>query len=520
MNKEIISGKDAQELIKNTVIKLCDYVGMTLGPKGYNAIIDTDYTEPFITNDGVTIAKNLEFSPKEEAIAKIIKEASIKTNDKVGDGTTTSLILLKSMYLECLKYIEKDISPYIIKEKLSILINDICDKLLNTSKKPSIKDIESIAANSCGNKEYGKLISGLFKKNKFVNKIIIEEINKDETYIDNIDGYFIENGVVSSYMIKDRLESEIILNPYFLITDYKIEYIDQIKSIIDILKGKSLVIIADSFNEEVIEYLSSLKSNNIINVIGIEAPNYSENKIDILEDICVYTNAKLISFNKGNVLEEVNINDLGISNSININRNNSVIKNDINDNIKKRIKYLKKLVINETDDFKKDILESRLSYLSGSTSIIYVGAKTKSEMILNKMRIEDAVNACKSVIKYGYSLGGGKTLYNMSKILNSNNMENNIMKEVLESPIKKIIINSGGDVKEILSKLDNESLNTGYDAYNNKIVDLIEVGIIDPTYVLIESIKNAFSISSILLTTYLIIINPNKKEDKNITEVL
>ena len=520
MNKEIISGKEAQELIKNTVIKLCDYVGMTLGPKGYNAIIDTDYTEPFITNDGVTIAKNLEFSPKEEVIAKIIKEASIKTNDKVGDGTTTSLILLKSMYQECLKYIEKGISPYIIKEKLSILINEICNKLINSSKKPSIKDIESIATNSCGNKEYGKLISSLFKKNKLINKIIIEEIDKDETCISNIDGYFIENGVVSSYMIKDRLENETILNPYFLVTDYKIEYIDQIKNIIDILKNKSLVIIADSFNEEVIEYLSSLKSNNIINVIGIEAPNYSENKIDILEDICIYTNAKLISSKKGNVLEEVNINDLGVSNSININRNNSVIKNDINDNIKKRIKYLKKLIINETDDFKKDILESRLSYLSGSTSIIYVGAKTKSEIILNKMRIEDAVNACKSVIKYGYSLGGGKTLYNMSEILNSNNMENNIMKEVLESPIKKIIINSGGDVKEILSKLDNESLNTGYDAYNNKIVDLIEMGIIDPTYVLIESIKNAFSISSILLTTYLIIVSLNKKEDKNITEVL
>lgn len=520
MNKEIISGKDAQELIKNTVIKLCDYVGMTLGPKGYNAIIDTDYTEPFITNDGVTIAKNLEFNTKEEVIAKIIKEASIKTNDKVGDGTTTSLVLLKSMFLECLKYIEKGISPYIIKEKLSILISDICNKLINSSKKPSIKDIENIATNSCGSKGFGKLISSLFKKNKLTNKIIIEEIYKDETYIDNIDGYFIENGVVSSYMIKNRLESEIILNPYFLVTDFKIEYIDQIKNIIDLLKNKSLVIIADSFSEEVIEYLSSLKSNNIVNVIGIEAPNYSENKIDILEDICIYTNAKLISSKKGNVLEEVNINDLGISNSIKINRNNSVIKNDINDNIKKRIKYLKKLIINETDDFKKDILESRLSYLSGSTSIIYVGAKTKSEMILNKMRIEDAVNACKSVIKYGYSLGGGKALYNMSKILNSNNMENNIMKEVLKSPIKKIIINSGGDVKEILSKLDNESLNTGYDAYNNKVVDLIEEGIIDPTYVLIESIKNAFSISSILLTTSLIIVNLNTKEDKNITEVL
>lgn len=520
MNKEIISGKEAQELIKNTVIKLCDYVGMTLGPKGYNAIIDTDYTEPFITNDGVTIAKNLEFSPKEEAIAKIIKEASIKTNEKVGDGTTTSLVLLKSMYQECLKYIEKGVSPYIIKEKLSILIEEICNKLIDTSKKPSVKDIENIAVNSCGNKEFGKLISSLFKKNKFMKKIVIEESNKEEIYIDNIDGYFIENGVISSFMIKDRLENEIILNPYYLITDYKIEYIDQIKNIIEILNRKSLVIIADSFGEEVVEYLSSLKTNNEINVIGIEAPNYSENKIDILEDISIYTNAKLISSKKGNILEEVSIDDLGTSNNIKISRNNSIIKSDMKDSIKNRIKYIKELIINEDDEFKKDILESRLSYLSSSTSIIYVGAKTKSEMILNKMRIEDAICACKSVIKYGYSLGGGKALYNLSRMLDTNKMENSIMKEVLEAPIKQILVNSGGNVKEILLKLDNESINTGYDAYNNKIVDLIETGIIDSTYALIESIRNAFSISSILLTTSLVIVTNNKKEDKNITEVL
>ncbi len=520
MNKEIISGKEAQELIKDTVIKLCDYVGMTLGPKGYNAIIDTDYTEPFITNDGVTIAKNLEFEPREEAIAKIIKEASIKTCDKVGDGTTSSLVLLKSMYTESLKYIDKGISPLIIKENLSKSVDKVCDSILLSSRKPLLKDIENIATISSGNNSYGKIISSIFKKNKSYVKIIIEESNNEKSHIEFIDGYFIENGVVSSYMINNRLESELIKNPYFLITDYKIETVEQIISILNALKGKSLVIIAESFDEEVIEFLSSLKSNNEINVIGIEAPNYSENKIDILEDICIYTNAKLISSKKGKILESVSVNDLGTSINIKVSRNNSVIKNKINENIKTRIRYIKRLISKEESDFKKDILESRLSYLSSTTSVIYVGAKTKSEMILNKMRIEDAVYACKTAIKYGYSLGGGKELYNVSKCLNENDMGDAILKLVLISPIKQIISNSGENTDKIINELSDKKLNIGYDAYNNKIVDLIESGIIDPTYVLIESLKNAFSISSILLTTSLIIVTKDKKEDKNITEVL
>lgn len=518
MNKEIISGEETQELISNTVTKLCDYVGMTLGPKGYNAIIDSDYAEPFITNDGVTIAKNLEFEPREEAIAKIIKEASIKTCEKVGDGTTTSLVLLKSMYHECLKYVKKGISPYIIKENLSKTVDDICNLILSNSKKPLIKDIESIASISCGNKRYGKLLSKVFK-NKNV-KIILEESNIDETYTESIDGYFIENGPVSSYMINNRLECELINNPYFLITDYKIESINQISNIINQLNKKSLIVIADSFEEEVIEYFSSLKSNNIINIVGIEAPNYSENKIDILEDICVYTSAKLISSKKGVLLEEVNVCDLGVSNNIKISRVNSIIKNDINDNIKKRVKYIKKLIEKENDEFRKDILESRLSYLSSSTSIIYVGAKTKSEMILNKMRIEDAIYACNTAIKYGYSLGGGKELYNISLSMNNKDLGESILKEVLVSPIKQIIHNSGENVENIIKELNSKKNSIGYDAYNNRIVDLIEEGIIDPSYVLIESIKNSFSISSILLTTSLIIIAKEKIKNNNITEIL
>lgn len=520
MNKEIISGKEAQDLIESVVIKLCDYVGLTLGPKGYNAIIDTDYSEPFITNDGVTIAKNLEFTPKEEAIAKIIKETSIKTCDKVGDGTTTSLVLLKSMYLECLNYINKGISPYKLKEELSMGIENICNTLLNNSKKALFRDIKNIATISSGNEYYGKIIADIFKKNKNDGKIVIEESNNEKTYALYIKGLLIDSSVSSSYMIKDRLESEIINNPYFLITDQKIEEPSQISNIIDELLGKNLVIIADSFSEEVVEYLCSLKTNNVLNVIGIDAPDYSENKIDILEDICIYTSSKLLSLKNGKNIENVSIADLGKSKSIKVFKNNCIIENDENDNVKKRIEYIKKLIDKENDEYKKDILETRLSSLSPFTSIIFVGAKTKSEMILNKMRIEDAVHASKIAKKFGYSLGGGKEFYNISLNLNSSTMSNRILKPVLMSPIRKIIENSGEDFDSIKKILESKSLCYGYDAYNNKIVDLIECGIIDSTYVLIEALKNAFSISSILLTTSLIIVNDNKKEEKNITEVL
>ena len=520
MNKEIISGKEAQDLIKSVVIKLCDYVGLTLGPKGYNAIIDTDYTEPFITNDGVTIAKNLEFSPSEEAIAKIIKETSIKTCDKVGDGTTTSLVLLKSMYLECLNYINEGMSPYVLKENLGKEIENICTILLKNSKKALYKDIKNIATISSGNEYYGKLISEVFKKNKNNGKIAIEESDNENTYVKYIKGMFIDSSVVSSYMIKDRLESEIINNPYFLITDQKIEYSSQISNILNDLTGKNLVIIAESFSEEVIEYLCSLKSNNVLNVIGIESPNYSENKIDILEDICIYTSSKLISLNNGKSIDNVNINDLGKSLSIKVFRNSCVILNNKDKKIDDRIEYIKELINKEHDEYKKDILETRLSSLSSLTPIIFVGAKTKSEMILNKMRIEDAVYASRIAKEYGYSLGGGKEFYNLSKNLDNDEVVNKILKNVLISPMKKIIENSGEDYDNIIKKLDSKDLHYGYDAYNSKIVDLISSGIIDSTYVLIETLKNAFSIASILLTTSLIIVNINKKEVKNITEVL
>lgn len=520
MNKEIVSKDKAVSLIKDTVIKLCDYVSFTLGPKGRNAIIDTEYTEPFITNDGVTIAKNLELSPREEVIAKIIKEASIKTCEKVGDGTTTSLVLLKSIYLESLNYLNKGISPFLIKEELGKSVKYVCDEIVKQSKKASDRELLNIAAVSSGDKEVGMLMDRCFKAIGKKGKIIVEESANESNKLEIINGMFLENGVVSSFLIKDRLKEEVIENPYILVADYKINELKQLDNILSDLKGRKLLIIAESFDEEVTEYLSTLKKNNIINTICIESPNYSENKTDILEDICIFTNSKLISPKYGNSLDEVSIEDLGTCKKIKVSRNNSIIYNDYSEESNERVKYIEKILSKEESEFEKEILENRIANLSGGIALIYAGAKTKSEMILNKMRIEDAIFATKTASKRGYSLGGGLTYYNISNTVDKKTIGNEILKESLKMPIKQIIINAGIDPNIVLKELKNKKETVGFDALNNKFVDMESCGIIDATDVLVEALKNAASIAEILLTTSLIVISLNKKEEKNITEVL
>ena len=520
MKKEIIYNEEATELIKNTVIKLCDLVGLTLGPKGTNAIIDTDYSEPFITNDGVTIAKNIEFDLKEEVVAKIIKEASIKTCNKVGDGTTTSLVLLKSIYLESLKCIKEGLSPFIIKDLLEKKTDLICKEVLSKSKKSKYSDLEHIAAISSGNKDIGKIIRKAFESVGIYGKVIVEESNNENTFLDVINGMYLDSGVVSSFMINNRFKEEIIENAYILITDYKINSIEEIKNILYELKEKNLLIVADSFDEEVIVYLSSLKFNNEVNVVCIDSPNYSENKTDILEDICAFTKSNFISKKFSKNLEDINISDLGIAKKIKITRKNTIIYNETSEAVNNRIKYINKLFKAEDSEFEKEILESRLASLSKGIAVIYAGAKTNSEMILNKMRIEDAISASKMALKYGHSLGGGLTFYRISENLQMDSIENKILKKSLKAPIERILINSKINPNEVFKELNNKKDNVGFDASTGKYLDMEVLGIIDPTMVLIEALKNALSIASVLLTTSLIIVTNSKKELKNITEVL
>ncbi len=520
-NKEIIIGDDAVNLIREVVVKLCDSVALTLGPKGRNAIIDTDYCEPFITNDGVTISKNLEFNKEEEVVAKIIKETSIKTCDLVGDGTTTSLVLLKSIYMEGLEYLKKGISPFKIKEEIDKSVALICNKLIINSKEASIESIGKIADTSSGNKEVGNLIMNAFSSIGENGKILVEESKKEFNELEVINGMFLDTGVVSSFMIKDRKKDELINNPLILVADYKINSIDEINNIINAVysNNRNLVIIAESFDEDVIEDISIKKTNNIMNICAISAPNYSEKKSDILEDIAIYTEAKFISSKYGNKLEEIKMSDLGSSKNIRVTLENTIIYAE-NKNIDERVCYIKKLIKEEDNEFDKDILETRLANLSKGIAVIKVGAKTRSEMILNKMRIEDALGASKIALKYGYSPGGGLAFYNISKDLKSGSMGNEILCKALKMPITQILKNSNMDSEYIFKELKNKNKDIGFDALNNKYVDMFVSGIIDSTKVLIESLKTAASIATLLLTTDLIIVSNNKKIKENLTDVI
>ncbi len=523
MNKEIIKGKEAIQLIKKVVIELCDSVALTLGPKGRNAIVDTDYADPFITNDGVTIAKNMEFNNTEEVIAKIIKEASIKTCELVGDGTTTALVLLKSIYLEGLEYLEKGINPFDLKKEIDKSVDLVSQKLIVNSQNVSIESLEKVATISSGNKEIGNLIMEAFKAVGENGKVIVEESKKELNNLEIINGMYLDAGVESSFMIKDRKKEEIISEPLIFVSDYKIDSFDEISNILEIAisNNRNLVLIAESFNEEVIEEINIKKTNNILNVVCINAPNYSEKKSDILEDICIYTDSKFISSKYGLNLEDVSLEDLGSSLYVKIKKDSTIIYgSNKNNKINDRINYIKDLVSIEENEFDKEILETRLANLSKGIAIIKVGAKTNSEMILNKMRIEDAVEASIIALKYGYSLGGGLTFYNISEEMDKSTIGNKIIKNTLKMPMTQILINSDIEPLSIFKELKTKNKNIGFDASNNKFVDMNVSGIIDPTKVLIESLKTASSVATILLTTNLIIVTNNKKIKENFTDVI
>ncbi len=523
MNNEVIKGLEARKIITNTVMDFCDSVSVTLGPKGRNALIAPDCTDPFITNDGVTIASSIEYDGAANVIANIIKETSIKTCEKVGDGTTTSLVLLNSIYKESLKQMEKGVSPYIIINSLQKEVDEVCKYLMKNSIKTEYKDIERIATVSSGDGLIGSIIKEAYESVGENGIIFIEETKNEETSLKIENGMVLNSGVSSSYMIKEREKEEIIDNPLYLITDKRIEYLSELECVINIIKKekKNLIIIADDFSEEVIEGVVINKTNNLLNIVCITAPNYSEKKIDILEDICIYTGSTLISSKYNKNLENVALKDLGVSLSSKITNDKTIIYGSMEEkNIDKRKETIKKKINECEDSFDKEVLESRLASLSCGIAYIYAGGKTHAEMILNKMKIEDAVESSKVALKYGYSKGGGLELYNISQILNSNTLGDAILKVSLKEPMKQIIRNCGLDEVSIIKELKNKNSNIGYDASSGKIVDMTSCGIIDSTRVLIEALKNALSIAGVLLTTDLIVVNKSKKEINNLTQVL
>lgn len=517
MSKNIINGKNARNGLLNGINKLADTIKVTLGPKGRNVVISNEFNTPYITNDGATIAREIEFEDRLENVGvELIKGVTQKTNDLAGDGTTTATILAQALLIEGLKYIEKGYNPLILKEEIDTEIKYLIIKLKKLSTNIiSVEEIKNIAKISCGNKEIGELIGESMDKIGLNGIITIEESQSIETKLDIVNGYEFEYGYASSYLLNDNNKMMAdFSDPYILITDYKINSMDQIVNMLEkvIEINGNLVIICDSIDEQVLSTLILNKLRNIINLTVIKTNNDGENRKNTLNDIAVLTGGKFISCETNESLQNLTINDLGKSSQIKVFKDKTNIINGKGniEEIKKHIEFIKKQLNNNMTDFEKDLLQNRLSKLTGSAAIIKVGALTELEMKEKKMKIEDALCSTKAALKEGILPGGGIAYLHLSKQIKNNNVGATILKEALQVPFKQLLINSGIIYNDILNQILKEDFGIGYDVITDKLVNMKEKGIIDSTMVERIALESASNIVSLILTTENVVLDISK----------
>ncbi len=522
MIEDIKYGQDARLKIVDGVNKLSDIVKVTLGPKGRNVIVDIDKKSPIITNDGATIAKSIEFQDRYENIgAKVVKEASLRTNEIAGDGTTTSIVLAQKMINEGMQKISNVRNFLKVKSGMDKAKDEIIKSLKNMSKTTSkIDDIRKIATISANDKKIGDLIADTFEKITCDGVIMVEETKTSSIDVDVVCGMQLDCGYISPYMVTDIQKNEVNFNtPYVLITDKKIYSVNEIVNILEEVMNTSskLVIIADDMENEVVSTLLVNKLSGILDIVVIKAPSYGDKRKEILEDIAILTGGKFISSDINTKLEDITIKDLGIAEKINIGKNSTVIiggKGD-RDKIKRRVENLKEQVKLEVDDYERAEIEKRIAKFSGGIAIIKVGANSELEKIEKKLRIEDAISAAKSAIKYGIVTGGGvsylQAVDDVEKIFKDLDEEEligaNIVVDAAKEPIRQIIENSGINAEPIINNIKNKNFSMVYDVDLKKFVDIKECNIIDPLKVEISAFENAESVASMLLTTEGVIIS-------------
>lgn len=515
MKKEIIFGKEAREILQRGVNLIADAVKVTLGPKGRNAVLVTDYLNPRIVNDGVTIAKEIELEDSIENIGiELVKEAAVKTNDLVGDGTTTSLVLVKELFNKGLEFIDSGYSPIKLNRELNEALEKTIKYIESESKKNlTEKDIESIASISSGDKKIGSLISEAIKNTSKNSNIIIENSMDENITLEYIKGFEIKSGYISIDLIKENT-SEIILNDVLIyIINKEINGLNEL-SFID-SENKNILIIADDFEDYVTDYFVKENIVNDKKVILIKNTYYGEKRKEFIKDISVFINK--------NYSEEFSS---GFATKINVYKEKTIIMNEKSDSKKmnERIRYIENEISCCDSEFEKEIFEERISNLKGKTAVIKVGSSTELEKTEKKMRIEDAVYSVKCAIKNGVSLGGGLTYFYASKELDKNSEipGYKILSDSLKSPMNQILLNAGLNYEDIISELEKKEHGIGFDAENETFTDMYENGIIDSTDVILTALKNSVSITSMLFTTEVIVVNnKNKKESLvNINESL
>ncbi len=528
MAKMLKFSDEAKKSIEKGVEKLTNAVKVTLGPKGKNAVLARDYSSPLITNDGVTIAKEIELEDAFENVgAELVKEVAIKTNDVAGDGTTTATILACSMIKSGLKYIRNSANPVMVKKGIEKAISIAVEEIKKVSTNISGKeDIARVASISAGDSEVGNIIAEAMEKVTVDGVITVEESNGMTTELEFVKGTRIDRGYLSTYMVTDTEKMEAILDdPYILITDKKISSIQDILPILELVmkEGRKLFIIAEDIDKEVLSTLVVNKLRGIFTSVAIKAPSFGERRKDMLSDIACITGATFISEELGQNLKKVTLDMLGSAKQVKADKERTVIIDGAGDKteIQNRINGIKKSLEKEMEEFEKEKLKERLSKLSDGVAIIRVGCVTETEMKEKKLRIEDALAGAEAAVKEGIVPGGGITYLNIkekvkngcSNLSGDEKLGAKVVTQALDAPIKQILENAGKEPFVIIEKIKEMKDEYGYDALNSEYVNMKEAGIIDPAKVTRSALQNAASIASMVLTTEVICVDKPKDND-------
>ena len=526
MAKEIKYGAEARAALEAGVDKLANTVRVTIGPKGRNVVLDKSYGAPLITNDGVTIAKEIELEDAFENMgAQLVKEVATKTNDVAGDGTTTATVLAQAMIKEGMKNLAAGANPIILRRGMKKATDKAVEALAGMSKSVESKDqIAKVAAISAGDEEVGNLVADAMEKVSKDGVITIEESKTMQTELDLVEGMQFDRGYISAYMATDMDKMEAVLDdPYILITDKKISNIQDLLPILEqiVQSGARLLIIAEDVEGEALTTLILNKLRGTFNVVAVKAPGYGDRRKAMLEDIAILTGGQVISSELGMELKEATMDMLGRAKSVKVQKENTVIVDGMGEKaaIDARVNQIRAQIDETTSEFDKEKLQERLAKLAGGVAVIRVGAATETEMKESKLRMEDALNATRAAVEEGIISGGGSAYIHASKkvaefaatLEGDEKTGANVILKALESPLYYIADNAGLEGSVIINKVRESEIGVGYDAAAEEYVDMVKAGILDPVKVTRSALQNATSVASTLLTTESVV--ANIKED-------
>ncbi|AGC69620.1 60 kDa chaperonin [Thermoclostridium stercorarium subsp. stercorarium DSM 8532] len=527
MAKQIIFGEEARKALETGANKLADTVKVTLGPKGRNVVLEKKYGSPLITNDGVTIAKEIELEdPYENMGAQLVKEVATKTNDVAGDGTTTATLLAQAIIREGLKNVAAGANPMILKKGISKAVETAVKGIQEISKKVSgKKDIARVASISANDEEIGALIADAMEKVSNDGVITVEESKTVKTELEVVEGMQFDRGYISSYMVTDTDKMEAVLeDPYILITDKKLSNVQELLPILEqvVQQGKKLLIIAEDVEGEALATLILNKLRGTFICCAVKAPGFGDRRKEMLRDIAILTGGQVITEELGLDLKEATLDQLGRAAKVVVQKENTIIVGGAGDQkaIKDRIASIKAQIEETTSDFDREKLQERLAKLSGGVAVIRVGAATEVEMKEKKLRIEDALAATRAAVEEGIVPGGGTAFINVIPKVKElvDTLEGDektgamIILKALEEPVRQIAINAGLEGSVIVEKVKNSEKGVGFDVLTEKCVNMIEAGIVDPAKVTRTALQNAASVASMVLTTESLVADIPEKE--------